>query len=248
MLLMETVHRALVRKLREHSTLTREDLAEIRSLTFTVHSLAPNEDFIRQGDAPHVSAVVLSGIVARYHLLADGRRQYLSFHMRGDLPDAQTLFLEKMDHAVSAIGSATIAAVPHREIEKVFERRPNLGFAIWKETLIDAAIFREAITNNSARSNRTRMAHLFCEIFYRASASGLVHSDAFIFPLSLRQLGETLGIAIASVNRSLQELRTTGSVDFRNGKLTVKNWRDLARVGHFDPLYLHLRKPPLQKS
>jgi hypothetical protein len=35
------------------------------------------------------------GMVARYHLLHNGRRQYLSFHIAGDMPDAQALFIDR---------------------------------------------------------------------------------------------------------------------------------------------------------
>jgi len=115
----------------------------------------------------------------------DGIRQYLSFHMAGDMPDSQALFIERMDHAVCAIGPAVIASIPHKELLAAFDRRPSLGFAIWRETLIDAAIFREAITNNSSRSMPTRMGHLFCELFYRARASGLADDDTFKAPISL---------------------------------------------------------------
>ncbi len=242
---MPRVHEILVRKLREHSRLSAEDIAEIRAFSYSVRTLLPNEDFIRQGDVPEVCAVVVSGVVARYHLRRNGGRQYLSFHMAGDMPDAQALFLDRMDHAVSAIGQATVAAIPHSEVERAFEQRPSVGFAIWRETLIDAAIFREAITNNSARSITVRMAHFFCEIFYRARATNLVVGDTFEFPISLRQLGETLGFAIASINRSLQELRNMRVLEFRNGQIQIKNWSKLKEFGEFDPAYLHLRKPPI---
>ena len=86
---MAEAHRRLIRKLREHSRLSSEDLAEINALSHTLRELAADEDLIRRGDDPDVSALVLSGMVARYHLLDDGRRQYLSFHMAGDMPDAQ---------------------------------------------------------------------------------------------------------------------------------------------------------------
>jgi hypothetical protein len=51
-------------------------------------------------------------------------------------------------------------------------------------------------------------------------------------------------MAIATVNRTLQELRETRSMDFRHGKFSVNNWRDLCKFGGFDPSYLHLKKPP----
>src|SRR5947209_20313189 len=123
-------------------------------------------------------------MVARYHLLDDGRRQYLSLHMAGDMPDAQGLFVQKMDHAVCAIGPALIASLPHRELLAAFDRRPPLGFALWRETLIDAALFREPITNNSARNIPSRMAPLFFELVYRPRAAGLSEGASLPVPVS----------------------------------------------------------------
>jgi CRP-like cAMP-binding protein len=236
-------HEILIRKLREHSRLVREDVAEINKLNPSTRKLESNEDLIRQGDDPTVSALVVSGMVARYHLLPNGRRQYLSFHMAGDMPDSQALFIDKMDHAVCAIGRALIASIRHKELIAAFNRRPSVAFAIWRETLIDAAIFREAITNNSARSLLERMAHLFCELFYRARAFGLVQKNTCPAPFSLGQLGEALGMSIASVNRTLHELRGSRAAEFQRGEIVVRNWRRLAEVGQFNPGYLHLKKP-----
>jgi CRP-like cAMP-binding protein len=232
----------LARKLREHSRLTAEDVAELEGLTYHRRSLRPGEDFVRQGDRPDVAALVLEGMVARYHLLKGGGRQYLSFHIRGDLPDAQSLFLDQMDHAVCAIGEAGLALVPHKEIVRVFERRPSVGFAIWRETLIDAAIFRETITRNSSRNTRTRLAHLFCELFYRARTSGLTDGNSCAAPLSQAQIGEALGMAIVTVNRMLQVLRRARLIEFRSGVLTVKDWKRLTAAGDFGPEYLHLKR------
>ncbi|WP_375411615.1 Crp/Fnr family transcriptional regulator [uncultured Bradyrhizobium sp.] len=241
---MTNIPQILIRKLQEHSRLSREDIGEIGSLSCSTRELKPNEDLIRQGDDPSVSVLILSGMVARYHLLPNGGRQYLSFHMTGDMPDSQALFVDRMDHAVCAIGAALVASLPHKELLAIFNRRPSVAFAIWRETLIDAAIFREAITNNSARSMPARMAHLFCEIFYRARASGLATGFAFAVPVSLVQLGEALGMSIATVNRTLHELRVSRAMDFQNGELIVRNWRKLTEIGEFDPHYLHLKKPP----
>jgi CRP-like cAMP-binding protein len=216
----------------------------LSAIGHAIRELDPDEDLIRQGDQPEVAAVVISGMVARYHLLPDGGRQYLSFHMAGDMPDSQSLFIEAMDHAVCAIGSAVIASIPHKALLAAFNHRPSLGFAIWRETLIDAAIFREAITNNSARTMPARMSHLFCELYYRARASGLTEDNRFAAPITLIQLGETLGMSIATVNRTLQDLRASRAVDFVRGELQILNWKRLADIGQFNPAYLHLKKPP----
>lgn len=238
-------HGLLINKLKEHSRLHKEDVNEIRAFNITVRELGLGEDFVRQGDRPKGSALVVRGILARYHLLPDGRRQYLSFHLPGDMPDSQALFVEVMDHTVCAIGTASVASIPHKDLVAAFDRRPSLAFAIWRETLIDAAIFREAITNNSARPTQRRMAHLFCELYYRSRASGLAKNEVCQTPITLGQLGETLGMSLATVNRTLSDLRETGSVDFRHGEIVIHDWDRLVALADFDPSYLHLKRPPL---
>lgn len=241
---MDRSQRTLIAKLKEHSRLADEDIAEICTLTHNVRELASGEDFIRQGEKPKVAALVLQGMVARYHLLANGRRQYLSFHMAGDLPDSQGLFIERMDHSVCAIGPAMLATIPHKDLVLSFDRRPEFAFAIWRETLIDASIFRQAVSNLGSRPVIPRMAHLFCELFYRARASRLTTGNSFVVPISLTQLGEALGMSIATVNRTLLALRNSGTMDFRNSLLNVNDWPALVKTCDFDPMYLHLKRAP----
>ena len=239
---MSSVHDTLIRKIREHTSLSRDDLEAIRKLTFVNRLLASGEDVVRQGDKPRVSALVVRGMMARYHTRTGGGRQYLSFHIAGDLPDVQALFLDVMDHAVCAIREAEVALIPHKDIFELFERRLSIGYAFWRETLIDAAIFREAITNNSSRPVRTRIAHFFCEQYYRAQAAGIATEGSCALPLSQIQLGETLGLSVVTANRGLQALRRTGAAEFRDGVLTVRNWKKLMQIGDFNPSYLHLTK------
>ena len=82
-----------------------------------------------------------------------------------------------------------------------------------------------------------------CELFYRARASNLTNGETCPVPIELTQLGETLGMSIATVNRTLLKLRTARLADLRNGVLVVRNWRKLVEIGQFDPSYLHLKKP-----
>jgi CRP-like cAMP-binding protein len=239
---MRSWHDMMLRKLQEHSALNGADISGVRRLPGTERKLAANVDIVKQGDTPNVSVVVLSGMVARYHTLRSGRRQYLSLHIVGDMPDAQMLFLDVMDHALCTIDQATIVMVPHSALQQLFKDRSNVGFAVWRETLIDAAIFREAITNNGARPLPMRLAHFFCEQFYRANAIGLVEENSCSLPLTQTQIGETIGASLPSISRALQRLRRTRAADLRDGRLMVRDWDRLAELGDFNPGYLHLRK------
>src|SRR3954447_23130019 len=138
----------LIEKLTQHSRLGSGDLSILRKLTYHIHEIQSGEDFISQGEKCSASSVVLEGCVARYHTLQSGGRQYLCVHIAGDWPDVQSIFLEQMDHPVCAMGSAVLCSIPHTELIRALRLRPAIAFAVWRETLLDAAIFREAITNN----------------------------------------------------------------------------------------------------
>jgi CRP-like cAMP-binding protein len=66
-------------------------------------------DILRQGDRPHVTVMVRSGMLARYHTMPSGDRQYLSLHVAGDLPDLQSLFLGITSNG----GRSAVARVAH---------------------------------------------------------------------------------------------------------------------------------------
>ena len=236
----------LLKKLTQHSKLEPADIAAVRKLTCHLRELDPEEDFIHQGDRPRSSALVMEGLMGRYHTLNNGTRQYLSIHLPGDWPDAQGLFIDRMDHSVCALGRASVCAIPHEDLIETFRERPAIGFAIWRETLIDAAIFREAITNIGSRSAVVRTAHFFCEIFYRARAVGLTKGDMCPLPLNQTKIGEFLGLSLISVNRTLRSLRDHRAASLRGGQLTVTDFERLASLGQFDESYLHMKVQPLR--
>ena len=229
----------LIEKLKRHSPLDSGDVSVLRKLTYHLREMNSGEDFMSQGERCDASAVVLEGCVARYHTVQSGGRQYLSVHILGDWPDVQSLFLEHMDHSVCAMGAAVLCTIPHVELMRAFRLRPAIGFAVWRETLLDAAIFREAITNNSRRSGISRLAHFFCELFFRSERSGVAQDGSCALPFSQTQLGELLGMSIATVNRHIQSLWNSRAADFRSGRLTVRHWKKLTSIANFDASYLH---------
>src|ERR1044071_4503079 len=232
----------LLAKMEQHGTLTAADEAAICALRAHRRVLAPGEDAVRQGERPDVAVFVLAGMLARYHTLPSGDRQYLSFHIKGDLPDVQGLLLSILDHSLCAMDRAEIAVLPHDHLVSLCARRPGVAFAFWRLTLVDAAIFRQAITNNGTRSHTVRLAHFFCEQYFRAREAGLVEDDTCSLPLNQSELGQALGMSHISVNRAMQRLRKERLADLRSGRLAVFDWNALQRFAGFDPTYLHIDK------
>ncbi len=230
----------LVAQASEHAKLADSDVAALREVHARKRVLTPGDDVVHQGERPAVAVMVLEGMLARYHTLSSGERQYLSFHLRGNLPDIQSLFLHVMDHSLCALDEAVIAVFPHDQMRRMFLSRPNVALAFWRLTLVDAAVFRQAITSNGARSHTGRLAHLFCEIIVRAREAHIANGWSCALPLSQGQLGQALGMSHISVNRAMQWLRRERLVEFRKHKLEVLDWTGLARIAGFDPTYLHI--------
>jgi hypothetical protein len=57
--------------------------------------------------------------------------------------------------------------MPHDSILKLTRTCPRVGDVLWRDTLVDAAIFREWMIGLGRLSAYTRIAHLLCEVFVR---------------------------------------------------------------------------------
>jgi hypothetical protein len=150
----------LVETLARHSTLLVGDERGICRPHARVAQSGKRDRYPSSRRPPPRHGYGQSGMLARYHTMPSGDRQYLSLHIAGDLPDLQSLFLAIMDHSLCAIDKAQIASIRHSEILALVKRAPSAGLAFWRHTLIDGAIFRQAITSNGGRSAVARVAHL----------------------------------------------------------------------------------------
>jgi CRP-like cAMP-binding protein len=232
----------LLRKLESTTPLTPDERSAVLQLPLTVKVVPANSDIVREGDRPNECCLVLEGFVCRYKLLHDGRRQILSFHIAGDIPDVQNLHLEIMDHSLSALVRSTVGLIPHQALDRLHDTHPRLAKVFWRDTLIDAAIFREWMASIGRRTAIERAARMLCEVLVRMRAVGLATDHHCELPLTQTELADALGISTVHVNRVLQELRANGLIVLSGGSLTIQDWTGLKEVAGFDPTYLHLRR------
>ena len=232
----------LIRKLEQLFPLTSEERELLEAACSRAIQMDGDQDVVREGDQPSDCNLLLEGIVCRYKLLEDGKRQIFSFHIPGDIFDAQSFLLETMDHSVATLTRCRIAVIPHKMIRRITEEYPRIARAIWKDTLVDAAIFREWMASIGRRSAYQRIAHLMCEMVVKFHAVGLADDHRRIdWPMTQNGLGDALGLSLVHVNRTLQELRGEDLITLRDGTLIVHDWDALTRAGQFEPRYMHLR-------
>ncbi|TPG52518.1 Crp/Fnr family transcriptional regulator [Roseomonas nepalensis] len=229
----------LVRKLQSITDLTAEERQALLDLPMTVRSYARGEDIVREGDTPSECCLVLEGFACRYKLLPDGRRQIMAFHTPGDMPDLQSLHIGVMDHSVAAMMPTQAAFIPHTSMRDLTHAYPGLLHAFWRDTLIDAAIFREWLIGVGRRDGHERIAHLICEMLLRFRGVDLAPNDTFKMPVTQADIGDALGLSHVHVNRVLQDLRRDGLITWTNSVVSILDWEKLQKRALFDATYLH---------
>ena len=230
-----------LKKLRHGAELTVEDEATLLGGLRNVQHYAADRDIVRDREQSDEVRLVLEGVACRYKLMPNGARSILAFLMPGDFCDLHVAILGRMDHAISALTPCRIANIPRSVVEAWTERHPRINRALWWATLVDEAILRAWLANVSARKGDERTAHLFCELQVRLGTVGLAKADGYHLPLTQQHLGDTLGLSIVHVNRVLRQLRESGLVSFRNGRVTILDPEGLTRLAGFDAGYLHLK-------
>jgi CRP-like cAMP-binding protein len=231
----------LVRRLESIVALSEESRQLISQLPMTVRSYKANQGILREGDVPTQCCLLLEGFLCRHKIANGSKRQIISFHIPGDMPDLHSLHLARLDHDISTLGPALVAFVPHASLRELLPRSRELTHAFWRETLVDAAMFREWVVNLGQREALARVSHILCEITLRLQAVGLARDFTFALPWTQGDLGDACGISPVHVNRVIQTLRARGAIEWQAKVMKILHWEELKSIGDFSPEYLHLR-------
>jgi CRP-like cAMP-binding protein len=220
--------------------LTREEKEALLCLPMVVKTFPADHDIVSIGDRPSECCLILDGWACRYKILPDGGRQIMSFHIAGDIPDLQSLYLTTMDHSLATIVPTKVALVQHRDMHQLVRRYEGIPTALWRDSLIDAAIFREWMVGIGRRTAHERIAHLLCEMATKLRVVGLNDGHSYPWPVTQQETADALGLTDVHVNRVLRDLRQAGLITLARGRFIAVDWERLKQLGQFDPGYLHL--------
>lgn len=113
--------------------------------------------------------------------------------------------------------------------------------AFWYMQLVDQGTLRAWIVSMGRRNSIQRVAHLMCELYFRARNIGLTANHQFRLPLTQTILADALGLTPIHVNRVLRRLRLDGVMELRSSLLIIGDINRLTLIAGFDGNYLHQR-------
>jgi CRP-like cAMP-binding protein len=231
--------RLVINKLERLADLSDADRTAVSSLPLRITTAPAARYLVREYEEVSECCVLLEGFACRHKTTSEGGRQIVSFHLPGDILDVQHVLFPRADHNVQTITEATIAWVPSAALKKIVQQHPAIGEALWRDTLIDASIFREWVLNVGRRDARTRIAHMLCEIAARLNAAGAGPPESFTLPMSQEQIADATGLTNVHVNRMLQELGSMGVIARDRREVKILDWDRMRAVADFDASYLH---------
>lgn len=232
----------MLRKLQLWKKLNADEREALLTLPHQVKRVEAGHYIVEEGANVAHSCLLLSGFAYRQKVTRNGGRSISAIHMKGDIVDLQNSLLGYADHSVQALTGTRVAFIPREAIIALAFRFPNVGFAMWYDTLVDASIFREWILNIARRDAQTRLAHLICEIGVRLESLGIGDRSSYELPMTQEQLADATGLTSVHVNRSLMELEARGLIARTVRYVAVADWPNLRRAGDFNDAYLHLSK------
>jgi CRP-like cAMP-binding protein len=239
-------HLKLIARLTAVAGLSAQDSDKLGVIPHTIHLLEHGEYLLRLGDHPFSSSIVISGVIARQKTVRD-RNQISSFYLPGDMPDLQTLQIPIADHDFCSIGDTAIASIPHAYLRELMHGSSELTEVFWRESLLQGALYCEWVNNLGSRPALERIAHLLCELASRLEIVGLCQNRAaFEVPFRQLDIAEALGLSTVHVNRSLQELRRRGLIEWEGHAVRLLQRQRLEQICEFTTEYLYARRavPP----
>jgi CRP-like cAMP-binding protein len=133
-------------------------------------------------------------------------------------------------------------------LREVLDQSSNLAQALWRETLIQGAIFQQWLVNLGTRDASGRLAHLLCELTMRLQSVGHARDFSFNMPWAQTDVADACGISSVHANRVIQEFRRAGLVEWESRRVKIRDWDALAGVAGFNDEYLQCRAGPTKDA
>lgn len=189
-------------------------------------------------DARARQHVVVSGWIARQHLLADGRRQIVSLILPGELvgpypnPLVSITTVSLTDARLSDVTTLLEA------VAQAPERHRRLKHALHLAQRLEEAQLTGHVMRLGRRTALERIGHWLLDVQSRLRDAGLGEGegDSFAMPLTQETLGDVLGLSLVHVNRIIQQLRRERLIDLRSGYVTILEPERLRMITEFTPL------------
>ena len=200
--------------------------------------LSAGRELMHEGQKGQPAYILASGWGCSYKLMTQGKRQIVGFQVPGDILGLRALLFRPSDHHIELLTEVEVSEVAAVDLATTFTRTPRLATAVLWSASRDESMVLERMVGLGRRTASERTAHFFLELGVRLRLVGMGDSTGYKCPLNQYLLADALGLSAVHVNRTLRELRETGLMTFRGGRVHFDDYAGLVALADFQTAYL----------
>jgi CRP-like cAMP-binding protein len=234
----------LVQKLSSYLALTAGEIEYLNSLHEPTRKVQRHREIIIAGRRYDCIFILCSGVVSRYKVLPDGKRQVLNLGLPGDFIGVPACLFDVAVNSVSSLTEVVLSAVSFEKLSSLFGQYPRLGAALFWSTACDAAMYGEHLVDLGRRSAYERLAHLLLELLARLRTAGLASDLSYKLPLTQEFVADVLGLSVPHINRMIRCLREEGLATIEDQHVVIHDLASLSALAGFEEHYLTHRMIP----
>jgi len=196
--------------------------------TTSERTLDSHEHLYMVGDQHTHVYQVLEGVIGVYQMLADGRRQIVSFYYPGDLIGAVDQG-NTSQHA-EALCDSRVRCIPVKTIETLISSEPGFGQAMLATVATELAETRDQLLSLGRKSAAEKLATFLLRISRRNAREGQDDAQLYL-PMTRAEIGDYLGLTIETVSRNMTRLRAAGIIHLESkSKVQILNVEKLVEL------------------
>lgn len=210
--------------------LTESDFEALARLTAGRRRLKRGEIVCREGEPSTGLFLLLQGWVASSVTFADGARQLLNVHLAGDLLGTPDLALRRSAQSMVAITPVELGIISQPEMGRLFENSPRLAAILFLIAQEERVTLMDRLAAVGATEALHSLASLLVHIHARVVRSDPETGYSFMMPLSQDDLSALIGISPVHLNRTLQQLRHDGLIEWTRHRVTLLDHAGLMKL------------------
>lgn len=167
--------------------------------------------------------MVAAGWAAEISLLEDGRRQIVTLHLPGDIIyPAEARRMNLTACALTAVRTQDASRV----VAAATSGDPTFA-PLARAWALNRHMVRARLVRHVIRLGRLaaydRITDFLGELHDRQRRAGIADQRNLSLPMTQEALADHLGLSIVHVNRTLQQLRRDGLIDYQGGRVMVRD-------------------------
>jgi len=177
--------------------------------TTSERSLDAHEHLFLTTDKQTQIYQVIDGVIGIYKMLADGRRQIVTFYYPGDLIGAEGAG-EWLNDA-EALCKTRVRCIALSTVDSLIKSEPGFGQAMLASLATELAETRDQMLSLGRKSAIEKVATFLMRISRRNERE---NRDQMLLhvPMTRAEIADYLGLTIETVSRNITKLKTTGMI------------------------------------